>query len=151
MRQARGKPARLPGRIWKKGRVGWWQVTESRPQPRALTKPSFGWKQADGPDDMFILFFPGLGSIHDSEGHLLRKTELIWNFETLSVNILGLLSSWLRFEQWWGGTDVYAGRLGSQASLLLPFEGLMGAGGNHGHPDPWGRGFTSVESSAPQF
>lgn len=70
-------------------------MTESHPHPRAPRKSSFGWKQADRPDDVFILFFPGLGSIHNSKGRLLRKNESIWNFETLSVNILGLLYLWL--------------------------------------------------------
>lgn len=91
-----------PGRR-EAGQASWEDLEERQgsvagdglPSPlRALPKSSCGWKQAEGPDDVFILF-PGPGSIYNSEGRLLRKIESIWNFETLSVNILGLLYSWL--------------------------------------------------------
>lgn len=70
-------------------------------------KSSFGWKQANRPDDVFTPFLPGFGRIHNPKGHILRKTEFIWNIATLSVTILGLtfvlvalfLAAW--------GTDVY--------------------------------------------
>lgn len=53
-------------------------------------KPSCGWRPANRLDGVFILFFPVLGRIHNSKGHIFGKIELTWIIEMFSLNTLDL-------------------------------------------------------------